>query len=834
MKRILLLSFCLTALLLAQAARITGLVTDASGKPLAYASLIIKGTSRGTVAGSQGRYSLEIGAGTYTLVCQYIGYRAQEQKVTIGNDDVQVNFQLQVQEFKMEEVVIKRGEDPAIAIMKQAIKKRNFYNDQVDSFSVDVYVKGLIRSVAVPDRFMGQKVDKKDMEKQGFDSLGRGILFLSESQTKVSFKRPGKIKYEVVSSRQSGGGYGISFPFFINFYTNNVSVFNNNLNPRGFISPVSDNAFHYYNFHYEGNFFENNQMIDRIRVTPKRKNEPLFQGYIQIVDGDWRIHSLDLTTTKQYGLELIDTLRIAQIHAPVEKYIWRTQNQVVYIAANTFGFQWSGNFLNVYNNYNLRPGFGKKYFNRITMSYDTAFNKKDSSYWNNLRPVPLEVEEKKDFAFRDSAYKRLRDSGYTRTNVDSMNKKRKPVKPTQVLLGGFQRQHYSTNGTTTYRFNGIVRELEYNTVEGLTIKAVQSLTINPKRGKTIVDLGLNARYGVSNEHLNAFGGITLRPRSESFRNRYLYVSGGKRVEQINHDNPITPLVNSVYTLLYKRNYLKIYENRFGSVTYNNSFENGLHWNINATYEDRIPLENTTDYSFGRKYRTFLPNHPYELANIPFNRQQALEAMVVLSYQPGQHYIQFPTDKVPLGSKYPTFELAYTKGFKDLLGSDVDFDKWKLSVFDELNLKLGGVFKYRISVGGFLNRNAVGLPDYTHFIGNQTYRASAYLNSFQLAPYYRYSNVEPFYLTAHAEHHFNGLITNKIPLLNKLKWNLVAGANTFYVNRDNYYAEVFAGLENIFKLFRLDLINAYQPGLGNRVGVRLGLGGIIGGKVRISR
>jgi len=169
-----------------------------------------------------------------------------------------------------------------------------------------------------------------------------------------------------------------------------------------------------------------------------------------------------------------------------------------------------------------------------------------------------------------------------------------------------------------------------------------------------------------------------------------------------------------------------------------------------------------------------------------------------------------------------------------LGSDVDFDKWKFSVFDDMNFKMAGEFRYRISVGGFLNAKRAEIPDFTHFNGNQTYRLYNYLNAFQLAPYYQFSNIEAFYSTLNAEHHFNGLITNKIPLLNKLKWNLVAGTNTFYVNRNNYYAEAFAGIENIFKLFRVDFITAYQSGPGNLFGVRFGFGGILGGAIQISR
>jgi Family of unknown function (DUF5686) len=168
-----------------------------------------------------------------------------------------------------------------------------------------------------------------------------------------------------------------------------------------------------------------------------------------------------------------------------------------------------------------------------------------------------------------------------------------------------------------------------------------------------------------------------------------------------------------------------------------------------------------------------------------------------------------------------------------LGSDVDFDKWRLSMFDNMNFKMAGEFRYRISIGGFLNTAKVEIPDFIHFNGNKVYSSKKYLNSFQLASYYRYSNTKKFYTEAHVEHHLNGLLSNKIPLFNKLKWYFVAGANTFYVNKKNYYAEVFAGVENILKLFRVDFINAYQPGAPRLFGVRVGVGGLVGGRVNLN-
>ncbi|HLG40386.1 MAG TPA: DUF5686 and carboxypeptidase regulatory-like domain-containing protein [Chitinophagaceae bacterium] len=821
---------CLSLLLvslISYAGKISGRVTDDKGTPLPYATISIKGTSKGTNTNSSGYYSISLSPGTYTLICQYVSYKKEEKTITVTADDQALNFTLTIQQLTLGEVIVKKGEDPAYEIIRQAIKKRSYYNQQVDSFSVEVYIKGLLRSRGLPEKFMGKKIERE--KNDGLDSLGKGILFLSESVTKVSFQKPDKIKYSVVSSRQSGGGFGLSFPFFINFYVNNVSVFDNNLNPRGFISPIADGALNYYKYHYEGSFTEDNKMVNTIKVTPRRKNEPLFSGTIQITEDDWRIFSLDLQTTTDYSLELIDTLRISQLHSSIAPDIWKTKNQVVYVAVKKLGFNFAGNFVNVYSDYNLTPGFSKKTFDRILMKYDTAFNRKDTNYWNRVRPVALESDEKKDFVFKDSIARVLRDTIFTKQYRDSLRRNQKPVSLKDIVWSGGNHSFYGKGMTVRYHLNPLLPQLEYNTVEGLSINVEQSLNFFPGKGRLNYTLNWNNRYGFSNKHFNSYGELFIKRRRENFRNRYLKLAGGKRISQFNHDNPIAPFGNAYSTLFDKENFMKLYENWFGGIEYNNRFESGIRLNLHAEYEDRLPVENTTDFSFFKKDRVLSPNHPYELANIPFEKHQALVAGFTLTWQPGQRYIEFPWYKMPTGSKAPTFELEYNKGIQ-ILGSDVDFDKWKLSMFDNMNFKIGGEFRYRISIGGFLNRNKMEIPDLQHFIGNQSLFSAKYLNSFQLAPYYRYSNAEHFYALAHVEHHFNGLLTNKIPLLNKLKWNLVIGSNTFYVNRNNYYLEAFAGIENIFKLLRVDFVNAYQPELGNEFHIRIGLGGLIGGKV----
>src|SRR5689334_21429110 len=107
--------------LLSFAGRITGIITDAQGNPLPYASVSVKGSNKGTTSNSAGKYALTLSPGTYTLICQYVGYTRQEKIVTITAGDEVVNFSLSIQELVLGEVIAKRGEDPAYEIIRQAI-----------------------------------------------------------------------------------------------------------------------------------------------------------------------------------------------------------------------------------------------------------------------------------------------------------------------------------------------------------------------------------------------------------------------------------------------------------------------------------------------------------------------------------------------------------------------------------------------------------------------------------------------------------------------------------------------------------------------------------------
>src|ERR1051325_8633867 len=139
MSRILFFLLCILITINSFAGRISGVVTDKDGNPLSYASISIKGGSGGTNANNEGQYFLNLQPGTYTLVCQHVGYAKEEKKITVTEKDEIVNFRLALQELTLGEVRVTSGTDPAYEIIRHAIERRDYHKKQFNKFQCEVY-----------------------------------------------------------------------------------------------------------------------------------------------------------------------------------------------------------------------------------------------------------------------------------------------------------------------------------------------------------------------------------------------------------------------------------------------------------------------------------------------------------------------------------------------------------------------------------------------------------------------------------------------------------------------------------------------------------------------
>jgi iron complex outermembrane recepter protein len=107
MKKIILLLF-LGQMALAQTSTIKGKVTTSDGKPAEFVNIILKGTTKGTIADTDGNFSLNnLKAGSYNVFASFIGLKAQSQKVDLkDNETVSVNFTLQEDANQLQEVMV--------------------------------------------------------------------------------------------------------------------------------------------------------------------------------------------------------------------------------------------------------------------------------------------------------------------------------------------------------------------------------------------------------------------------------------------------------------------------------------------------------------------------------------------------------------------------------------------------------------------------------------------------------------------------------------------------------------------------------------------------------
>lgn len=818
---------------------IKGKVTDEHGQTLPYATIYLQGTTIGVTSNGKGDYELTVEPGLYKVVCQYIGFKQSTFNISItGNETVEHSFVLKDQSLEMKEIVVKAStEDPAYPIIRNAIKRRKFHLSQVKSFQTSIYLKGAARSRKMPKKFMGQKVtDETDV----VDSVGKGVLYLTEENADY-YSDGDRDKTVIHSVHVSGNDNGLGFsrfPSVITFYDNNVNIFGSD--SRGFISPISENALFYYKYKLLGQFEEQGHTIYKIQVKQKRSYEPCFDGTIYIVDDEWAIHSLNMTLVKKSGMDIVDTMMVNQLFLPLQKDTWVIKNQLLYFTVNMFGFDVTASAATVYNNQKVNQPIPDSIFaGRVVSIYDKGANKKDSSFWTEARPIPLEGDEKNDFVKKDSLVKKYSDPAY----LDSMRRKGNKIKPLDLLVAGLS---YSTKKNKN-RFSvnnmllglGADNMINYNTVEGFNVAPKISWYHRIDTGHSLYT-EIAPRYGFSNSHFNTIGRVYYYTYDRAFPGRSwtVGVEGGKYVFQYNPANPVSPWLNSFYALLYRENDMKVYERWDATAYVGHNHGNGLNWYIKASYQQRLPLQNTTTYSFIKgDANGFKTNAPIYLvaAATTWEQHDAAIAEAMISYKPGYTYIQYPDRKVPNGSSWPRFTFTYKKGIPDIVNSKSDFDQWRFSVQDDMNMKLLGTFSYNVVVGGFLSSKYVSIPDLTHLYGNRGIGyASPYLHSFQFAPYYDFSNKEANYYEGHVEYHLKGLISNKIPLLRQARWYLLCGGNAFYVSDKLYYTEGFVGLDNIgFKLVRLlrvDFVQAWDSRMGHNSGLRFSLN-VNGGTTR---
>ena len=797
-------------------AQLRGTITDTKGIPLPLVSILVENTYNGTSSNEQGEYELNIKTtGKHTLIFQYLGYKTQKVTLEIKQFPFVKNIELAEENLSLQEVVINTKENPANAVIRNAIKNKKQNAEKTGRYKADFYSRGIFKVKDLPKKIMGQDIG--DLNGQ-VDSTGSGIIYLSETVSKIIFEKPNNLKERITASKVSGNNKGFSYNTAI---SSSYDFYDNNLNfGTKIISPIADNAFNYYKFKLEGTFQdENNQMINKIKVIAKRDSEPVFEGYIYIVEDAWAIYAIDLDV-KGYrmGQEIVDVMKITQNFGyNKHTHIWSKNTQSRSFTAGIFGIKFSGKFSYVYTNYEFQDSFDKKTFSNEIVSFEENSNIKDTVFWNKTRPIPLTIEENLDYIKKDSVYEVRNSKKY----LDSIDRKNNKFKIFDVVEGYEYSNSYKKK---SFGYDGLMKisSVGFNTVQGWNLDSGFNYS-NIKNEEKGIFTKINTifNYGFAEDRLRISANYSHQFNNQDYACLYLF--GGSKVNQFNSDEPIIGFVNTISTLYFKNNFMKLYNKEFLGIQYGKDIANGVYLSAKLEYQQRKALFNNTDFSFVKSQDFYSSNNPQDpLSDLlpAFSTHHLTKFSLSGKIIFGNKYITRPDGKINFRTqKYPTVFINYENAFA-ASEKNYQFQLASTRVTYEFTASNKGTFSFNIKAGKFINAKNIAFIDYKHFNGNQTHLVFDHLDAFNLLPYYTNSTNN-----AYSENHFayndNGFIMNKIPLLNLLKSKLVMGYHNLLIPDAKPYSEFSVGLNNLgfgkFRFFRIDYVRSYQNGyLGDGV------------------
>jgi len=799
--------FCLISL--QSIAQITGTVSDNKNQALPFVNIYIENTYTGTTSNDEGNYELNIRKkGKYTIVYKYLGYKTVKETVDISTFPYSLNISLEEEIVSLNEVIVKAEENPANIIVRNAIKNRDRNLSKYDAFKADFYLRGLISIKNAPEKILGRDIGDLG---GGLDSTRSGIIYLSETISTIQLMKPNKLNETIIASKVSGDDNGFSFnnasDVDFNFYNNTIEIENQ------LISPISDYAFNYYKYELEGDFYDDSgNLINKIKVIPKRENDRIFSGFMYIVEDDWSFYALDLVVTgKQAQIPAADSIKLKQSfsYSKTDK-LWALISQSIDFNYSLFGIKGDGRFTAVYSNYNFNPEFDKKSFSSELLSFVENANKKDSIYWNSIRPVPLSTEEISDYIKKDSIQIVRKSKSYL-DSIDAISNK---FKLTNLFTGYDYKNSYKD---WSIGVSAPVLIFTYNTVQGHNINLNFNFRKNYDEYRRYLNAEIKTNYGLSDKRFRAIGIVSYK--FNNIKRPILSLQGGVAISQFNNSNPISNRINSISTMFFEDNYIKLYDKSFIEIGYSEELFNGFKIFSNFGIEKRKPLFNTSNFSIVDEDDDFLTsNNPlsetaFEIA--PFESHNIFKLKLTARIRFGQTYFSYPGSKAIItNDDFPTLYLTYKNGFGSSI-SDYNYQQLEARLTQNFDISNKGNFQYHLKVGEFFNADNNAFMDYHHFNGNQTHISEGgYLNKFNNLPYYT-GSTNRSYAEIHAEHDFEGYIMNKIPLLNKLNFNLILGAHGLSTETQKPYQEITIGLNNIgfgkFRFLRVDYLRSYQSG-----------------------
>lgn len=759
---------------------ISGVVEDENHQPIPYANIYFRELETGTSTDASGKFFMTINPGIYRVVVSSVGFHTHSDQIIIKDKPVIKNFVLRSSSTELDELVVKvKRRDPAYEIVQHAIDTKEKFLRQVNSSRATVYVRAIEKQdqgakpkVAetdiaesrdgVPPQFADAETAKDDLHK----------INLVEMEVIVNYQYPNQFKEERTAYKAYGTKDGLFVPLIndadINFYRNLVHL--KGVSEVPVISPLSKTAILSYKYKLEEIIKDDGDITYKIRVTPRKTGDATCRGWIYIREGIWDLTRVDVTLEKG-ALRYYDEFAIHQTYTQHDSIRIPSEQSFDYVTKSGKKI-FRGNTVMKFTTYEPDYVFPPKFFgNEVAVITKEAYEK-DTTFWNKARAVPLTLLEERAIRYRDSVHAAQNTKAY----LDSIEARFNRVTLGEVLYHGIAFRRQETQRQVM--FPGLVQLIGFEVVGGFRFGPYANYFRKFPSGR-MMGVNTGASFGVKNADWQ--GSLSTWVRYNPFRLGDAAIRTGRGFYSVNSfDAYLNQLRVSNYIL-----------HEYVDLFHRIELINGLYISTDLSYHNRMSV---SDYDVTSVINKVID----EGEPLEFDDYQAFITNLRLAYTPAQRYMREPNQKVVLGSKYPTFGVAYRRGWNRIAGSDVDFDFGE--VFVEQNLLLGtlGNSRYHLSGGRFFNTRDLRFIDLKRFRQSDPYLYSDPLKSFQLLD--TSMAVKDWFIEGHYIHHFNGALINNIPLVKKLRIRTVAGAGFLWVKESGLrYEELFGGVERVFKL-----------------------------------
>jgi hypothetical protein len=795
---LLFLSICFSLALSAQKTVVYGTVVDAVSKQtIPFAPIYFVGTKSGTTSDENGKYRLETYYSSDTLRCKGMGYAQQSFYVKQGTTK-EINFAL-VDENTTGVVVIRPKDEPnpAIALMKKVIANKKINNrEKLDAYEYEAYNKVEFDLNNINEAIADKKLMKP------FEFIFEGIdttqekpylpVFMTESLSDFYYRRNPKISKEIVKGTRVTGVENQSVNQFLGDMYQNVNIYDNEIVifSKSFTSPVSVYALGFYDYGLVDSAFIEGKWCYKLEFFPRRKQELLFHGEMWIHDTTYAVKQVDAAISEDANINWIKQFSVHQEYNEVEDEVWMLVKDQLLVEFNL-----SEKKLGVYGRKNSsykkfiinNPRQDEFYQGYSDIIVDPNSSNHDDTYWQSMRHTALTTKEQRIFSMADT----LKTLPQFKTVTDIIT----------LFVSG-----YKVKGN--FEYGPYYTFYSFNPIEGNRLR-FGGRTSNAFSTKLMLDGYL--AYGFRDERFKyGVGGLYVINKSP----RLAISAHGKRdMEQLGLGAGAFRQDN-ILSSLFRRNPA----NKLTDVT---DFTTDIEKEWFYGFSNKLIFTHRALRPAGTKYTytRFLP-----LTN-SFEKENALitsEISLYTRFAFKEKFVYGEFERISLGTNYPEFEMIYSLALPGVMNAEYKYQRLQMQISDKLRFGPFGYVNLNVQAGKIFGN--LPYPMLQMHQGNETFFYDE--ASYNTMNYFEF--VSDRWASVWGSYHAEGLFFNKIPMLRKLKWREVVSAkvlvgsydlkNDELLSRDfnsdgiadiyrlrQPYAEAAIGVENIFKILRVDAL-----------------------------